>query len=91
MYVRVLCWINANFSWPYVNELKIVSIHICILCHLKRWKQVCDVVACQLMAGGLRGLSGRLVLSRVMEGPKTELVRVPTHCHNMEVPSAVVM
>ena len=43
------------------------------------------------MAIGLRGQSGRLVLSHVEEGPKTEFVHVPTLRHNMEVPSVVVM
>ena len=45
------------------------------------------------MAIGLHGQSGRLVLSHVeeKEGPKTEIVHVPTHRHNMEVPIVVVM
>ena len=50
-----------------------------------------NLFACQLMAVGPRGQNGRLVLSHVVEGLKRELVHVPTHCHNMEVPFVVVM
>ena len=42
------------------------------------------------MAIGLRGQSGRLVLSHVEEGPKTEFVHVPTHRLSMEVSVAVM-
>ena len=42
------------------------------------------------MAIGLRGQSGRLVLSHVEEGPKTEFVHVPTHHLSMEVSVAVM-
>ena len=43
------------------------------------------------MVVGLRGQSGSLVLTHVGEGPKREVIHVPTHHHNMEVPSVVVM
>ena len=49
-----------------------------------------DIVACQLMAIGLRGQTGRLVLSHVEEVPKTDIVHAPTHCLSMEVPVAVM-
>ena len=50
-----------------------------------------DIVACQLMAIGLRGQSGRLVLSHVEEVPKTDIVHAPTHHLGMEVPTVAVM
>ena len=49
-----------------------------------------DIVACQLMAIGLRGQTGRLVLSHVEEGPKTDIVHAPTHRLGMEVPVVVM-
>ena len=43
------------------------------------------------MVVGHRGQSGSLVLTHVGEGPKREIIHVPTHRHNMEVPIVVVM
>ena len=62
-----------------------------MFCHLNCWWHMCDIVACQLMAIGHHGQTGRLVLSHVEEGPKTDIVHAPTHRLSMEVPTVAVM
>ena len=49
------------------------------------------IVAYQLMAIGIRGQTGRLVLSHVEEVPKADIVHAPTHRLGMEVPTVAVM